>query len=175
DEMVWGQTVKLIEQPELILKEYLTRVEKKQRQKSEFKQLLDKKSKEIKQQEIEKQRLLDLYQSGQIQLSEIEHRLKSIRSKIKKLQDEAALIEKEGKQQLQQLQLIEQFNDFTKRMTFNLSNLSFEEKKNIVRLLVEEVIVNVKTEEVTIRQVLPLQTQPEQFSLCKGSSITFIS
>src|SRR5204862_5985317 len=103
--------------------------------------------------------------SGQIQLSEIEHRLKSIRAKIKKLQDEAALLEKEGKEQLHQLQLIEQFNDFTKRMTANLSNLSFEEKKNIVRLLVEEVIVNVKTEEVTVRHVLPLRAQPEKFSL----------
>ena len=172
DEMVWQQTVKLIEQPQLILKEYMARVEKKKKQQNDFKQLFAKKNREIKQQEIEKERLLDLYQSGQIKLPEIEHRLKSIRVKIKKLQDESVLLAKEEKEQLHQLQLIKQFNDFTKRMTSNLANLSFEEKKNIVRLLVEEIVVNVKTEEVTVKHILPLQTQQEMFSLCKGSNIT---
>lgn len=171
DELVWQQTLKLIEQPKLILSEYTSRLDKKQRQQSQFTQLMTKKSREIKQQELEKERLLDLYQRGQVSLSEIEHRLKSIRTKIKKLQDESLLLEKEAQEQSNQLQLIEQFQDFTRRMTSNLSNLSFQEKQKIVRLLVQEVVVNTKEEEILVRHILPLQPQPETFSLCKGSSI----
>jgi len=170
DELVWEQTCRLLEQPDLILKEYARRTQKKQRQQLEFKELLLKKKREIKQQELEKTRLLDLYQTGHVELAEIEPRLKSIRSKIKKLHDECALLERDEKAEQQRLQLIEQFTDFTQRMNRNLSNLSFAERKQIVRLLVEEVLVNTSTDEIVVRHILPLD---EKFPLCKGSTRSF--
>ena len=167
DDLVWEQTQRLIEQPELVLKEYATRVQKKQRQRSEYKELIAKKRKEIKQQELEKERLLDLYQGGRVSLAEIEQRLKAIRAKMKKAADECALIEKEEKEEGQRLQLIEQFTEFAQRMRANLTNLEFAERKQIVRLLVEEVKVNTKSEEITVRHILPLD---KKFPLCKGST-----
>jgi hypothetical protein len=164
--LVWEQTRRLVEQPELVLQEYSARVQKKQRQQTEFKALLAKKKRESKQLELEKERLLDLYQSGRIALAEIEPRLKSLRSKIKKSQDECALLEKEEKEESHRLQLIEQFADFTQRMKANLTRLNFEERRQIVRLLVEEVIVNTQTDEITVRHILPLD---QKFPLCKGS------
>lgn len=168
DELVWEQTCRLLEQPDLVLQEYARRTRKKRRQQLEFKELLAKKRREIKQQEIEKTRLLDLYQTGHVELAEIEPRLKSLRSKIKKLHDEFAQVEKEEKEEHHRLQLIEQFAEFTKRMSKNLSNLSFTERKRIVRLLVEEVLVNTSTEEITVRHILPLD---QKFPLCKGSTV----
>jgi site-specific DNA recombinase len=167
DDLVWEQTRRLLEQPDLVVKEYSRRTQKKQRQRSEFKDILIKKRREIKQQELAKERLLDLYQSGQVSLTEIEQRLKAIRTKIKKVQDECALLEKEEKQEHHRLQVIEQFRDFTQRMKTNLSNLSFEERRKIVRLLVEEVIVNTSTDDITVRHILPLD---EKFPLCKRSN-----
>jgi site-specific DNA recombinase len=167
DELVWEQTRQLLEEPELVLKEYARRTQKKQRAQAQFKELLTRKKREIKQQELEKERLLDLYQTGRVSLAEIEARLKSIRTKIKKINDECALLEKEEKEESHRLQLIEQFADFTKRMQANLSTLDFEERKQIVRLLVEEVIVNTKTDDITVRHILPLD---QKFPLCNGSS-----
>jgi hypothetical protein len=63
--------------------------------------------------------------------------------------------------------LIEQFADFTHQMKANLTNLNFEERRQVVRLLVEEVIVNTQTEEITVRHILPLD---QKFPLCKGSN-----
>ncbi|MBO0719267.1 MAG: recombinase family protein [Blastocatellia bacterium] len=167
DDLVWEQTKRLVEQPELVLREYSARVQKKQRQQSEFNALLAKKKRESKQLELEKERLLDLYQSGRIALAEIEPRLKSLRSKIKKTEGECALLEKEEKEESHRLQLIEQFADFTQRMKANLTTLSFEERRQIVRLLVEEVTVNPQTEEITVRHILPLD---QKFPLCRGSN-----
>lgn len=166
DELVWEQTRRLVEQPDLVMQEYTARAQKKQRQQTEFKALLAKKKRESKQLELEKERLLDLYQGGQIALAEIEPRLKGLRSKIKKSQDECALLEKEEKEESHRLQLIEQFADFTQRMKANLTNLNFEGRRQIVRLLVEEVTVNAQTEEITVRHILPLD---QKFPLCKGS------
>jgi len=165
DDLVWEQTRQLLEQPELVLQEYSTRVQTKQCRQDEFKTLLTRKKGEGKQLEHEKERLLDLYQTGRIALTEIESRLKSIRSRIKKVEDECLLLEREEKEEARRLELIEQFTDFTQRMKVNMSTLSFEERKQVVRLLVEEVIVNTKTEEVTVRHIMPLD---QQFPLCTG-------
>jgi hypothetical protein len=128
------------------------------------KELLTQKKREIKQRELEKERLLDLYQTGQVGLKEIELRLKSLRAKITKLQNECALVERDAKEEHHRLQLIEQFASFTQRMTTNLSTLGFAERKQIVRLLVEEVVVNATTDEITVHHILPIN---QTFPLCK--------
>ncbi len=138
DELVWEQTCRLLEQPEQVLQEYTRRAQKKPQRQLAAKELLAQKRREIKQQESEKARLLDLYQAGHLELAELEPRLKSLRTKLKKLEDECAQVEQAEKQEHHRLQLIEQFAAFTQRMSQNLSQLSFEERKQIVRLLVEE-------------------------------------
>jgi hypothetical protein len=169
DDLVWEHTCKLLEQPELVLHEYTRRTQKKQRQQQDVKELLAKKKREIKQRELAKERLLDLYQTGQVDLKEIEPRLKSLRAKITKLHEEWTLVEKDAKAEHQRLQLIEQFAMFTQRMTTNLATVGFAERKQIIRLLVEEVVVNTTTEELTVRHILPID-QP--FPLCKRSNFT---
>jgi hypothetical protein len=49
-------------------------------------------------------------------------------------------------------------------MTTNLCTLSFTERKQIIRLLVEEVVVDTTTEEITVRHILPVD---QMFPLCK--------
>jgi site-specific DNA recombinase len=169
DDLVWEQTRRLLEHPELVLQEYIRRVHKNQRQSNEITALLAKKKRESKQRELEKERLLDLYQTGQVGLKEIELRLKSLRAKVKTLHDECALVEKDAKEEHHRLQLIEQFAMFTQRMNTNLSTVGFAERKQIVRLLVEEVVVNTTTEEITVRHILPVD---QTFPLCKRSKLT---
>ena len=168
DDLVWVQTCRLLEQPELVLQEYTRRTQKKQRQHRDVTELLAKKKREIKHQDREKERLLDLYQTGHVELAEIEPRLKSLRTKMKKLHEECQLVEKDAQEEHHRLHLIEQFTTFTQRMTTNLSTLSFPERKQIVRLLVEEVLVNTTTEEITVRHILPVD---QKFPLRKGSTL----
>jgi hypothetical protein len=102
--------------------------------------LLMKKQKEIHYQELEKKRLLDLYQTGIIALEEITPRLEVIRERIKNIQQEYTLLEEEKHREQKQLQLIEQFSTFQKKFVSRLGSLTFAEKKHVVRLLVDEVL-----------------------------------
>lgn len=150
-----------------MLQEYTRRTRQKPRQQRDVKARLAGKTREIKQQGLEKERLLALYQTGQVGLKEIELRLKSLRAKITKLYDEGALVERDAKEEHYRLQLMEQFALCTQRMNTHLSRVGFAERKPIVRLLVEEVVVNTTTEEITVRHILPVdQTVP----LCKRGS-----
>lgn len=169
DELVWQQVQTLIEQPEIVVKEYTRRMDAKKKEDSNYETLLSKKKKEIRMQEQQKERLLDLYQVGTLNLAEVEERLKTLRLRITKLNNECALLNQEEKQKQQCLQLVEQFEDFKKKMNLNLPNLKFEEKKQLVRLLVSEVVVDVKNQDVNVKHVVPVQ---KNVPLCLGSSFS---
>jgi site-specific DNA recombinase len=171
DELVWQNVQQLIQDPQLVLQEYTQRVGAKPKQRLSLEQLLSKKQQEIRQQEGQKQRLLDLYQAGSISLEDIQTRLEQIRGRIQQIQQEWKLLQHEKEQQLRQLQLIEQFETFQHKLTTNLSNLEFEQKKALVRLLVKEVIVDATTEEIILRHTLPLDNNtPSDHSGNSGTS-----
>ena len=57
-------------------------------------------------------------------------------------------------------------DDFKKKIGDNISKLSFEEKKAIVRLLVSEVVVDTSKDKITVRHTVP---DSKSFPLCPGS------
>ena len=168
DDLVWEQTVRLLEEPQAVLNEYANRVSEQENHKQSLEKLILKKTQEIRQTGKEKERLLDLYQSGVLELSEIESRLVTLRGKVKLLMNEKQSLEHEQVRKGEQLKLIDQIQVFQKQVSSNLKTLSFEQKKEIVRLLVKEVIVNTKTGEIIVRHVVSYF--PKKLPLCPGSS-----
>ncbi|HWN10402.1 MAG TPA: hypothetical protein VNO50_14250 [Pyrinomonadaceae bacterium] len=64
DELVWEQTKQLIQYPEVVFEEYSRRIHSKRKGELDLTSMMIKKKKEIHKQELEKKRLLDLYQTG---------------------------------------------------------------------------------------------------------------
>ncbi len=83
DDLVWEQTVKLLENPQAVIDEYTSRIHERKGQQQSLEKLIAKKAQEIRQITHEKERLLDLYQNGTLNLSEIESRLKKIKRQNK--------------------------------------------------------------------------------------------
>lgn len=171
DELVWNNVRHLIEAPHLVLQEDTQRAGKKQQHRLSLDHLITKKQQERRQQELQTQRVLDLYQAGSIRLEEIQRRLEQIRTRIHQIEEEAQLLQQEKEQQFRQLQLIEQFETFKERLHDNLEMLTFEQKKAVVRLFVKEVIVDTQAEEISIRHTLPLdKTHSSDHAGSSGSS-----
>jgi site-specific DNA recombinase len=169
DELVWEQTQQLIRYPEVVLQEYSRRMHNTQKGALDITALLIKKQQESHTLELEKKRLLDIYQNGFISLEEIAPRLERIRAKIRNVEQEYTLLEQEKHREQQQLQLIEQFATFQAKFVSRLDRLTFAEKKPVVRLLVEEVLVDSVNESLTVKHVIPLH---KSFPLRLGSSVT---
>jgi site-specific DNA recombinase len=157
DEMVWNQLQQLIQSPDIVLNEYTQRTNSKKNQRLSLETMIEKKQKELRNQDLQKERLLDLYQNGTLSLKEIEARLASIRAKMTTIEQEKTFLEKDKERQLRQLQVIEQFEVFKEKMNMNLTDLTFDQKKTLVRLLISEVSVDTKSEEILIRHTLPLE------------------
>jgi site-specific DNA recombinase len=166
EEVVWIHLKELLQHPEVVLAEYTQRVNAQRTGSAMVEALLRKKQKESRQQENEKQRLLDLYQAGSISLEEIAPRLQDIRARIKSIEGEVKRLEHESQQQDQHLRLVEQFAVFQKKIGQNLDHLSFEDKRRILQLLVTEIAVDSVQGEITIKHILPLD---ETLPLHSGS------
>ena len=169
DELVWEQTQQLIQYPEVVFEEYSRRIHSKRKGELDLTSIMMKKKKEIHSQELEKKRLIDLYQTGTISLEEITPRLDRIRSRIKKVEQEYNLLEEEKHREQKQLQLIEQFSTFQDKFSSRLDDLTFDEKQQVVRLLVEEVMVDSINDKLTVKHVIPLD---KSFPLRSGSVVT---
>jgi len=101
-------------------------------------------------------------------LEEITPRLERIRNRIKRVEQEYTLLEEEKHREQKQLQLIEQFSTFQAKFSSRLDALTFDEKQQVVRLLVEEVLVDSVNEKLTVKHVIPLD---KSFPLRSGSTV----
>jgi site-specific DNA recombinase len=155
DDLVWEQTRKLIETPEQVFLEYSERLGKKENHHLSIEKVITRKRQDICTLVREKERLLDLYQKGSIKLDDIEKRLECIRNKIAGVESNITLLNQEKESGWKQLQLIDDFQNFSRKLGHRLKELTLTEKAQIVRLLVTEVAVDRKMEKITIKHVLP--------------------
>jgi site-specific DNA recombinase len=156
EDIVWEKTSSLLNNPDLALKEYQDRISANKNKRDSSNGFFAAKQKEIRQLENEKEKLLDLYQSGIISKEELTERISNVRKKINNTQEELKLFENEQKEKENTLKLIENFEIFKNKLNYNLQNLVYEDKKKVIQLLVKEIIVDVKKQEVDIRHIVPL-------------------
>jgi len=164
DDLVWHQTRKLLESPEQLLIEYSDRLDKKKNASLSMDKIVQRKRHDISSLKIEKQRLLDLYQQGTITMDEIQTRLEAIRCKISSSEEAIIFLQEDNDKKLRQLQLIDNFHNFRKKISGKLEALTKEDQAKIVRLLVTEIAVNQKTTEITIKHILP-DTESKSYEL----------
>jgi site-specific DNA recombinase len=167
DELVWDETKRLIKTPEIVMKEYINRIEKRKNEEDTNEQIIKKKNQELKSAQQEKERMLDLYQFGRLELNELEPRLQKLRAKIQYIQQEIELFKHNQEKESRRIQVIQKFEDFCSKLTTNLEELSFMDRKKILRLLVTDVIVDTTKGEIVVNHILPLN--PKKWSLCTGS------
>lgn len=144
DKHVFEEVLKLLKTPALIQQE------------------LDRRAKEasnvdeLRQQEIilrkglakllhERDRLLDAYQSGVIDLKELKKRNKQLDEQKKKFEKDIESLQAVKIQEKEGFELGNIFENIIKRMEHRAQDLTFEEKRKLIRLLVEEVVIHKDT------------------------------
>lgn len=169
DDLVWDQVRKLIEQPRIVVQEYAKRNETAAHAGDAIEELLKKKELELRRVEHEKERILDLYQLGDVSITEIKERLATLRVKVELKQAELASLQKDLRVKNQRLTLIDSLEHFTSKLANNLDQLGFDDKRKLVKLLVSRVHIDTRKEEIVVQHVVPLESL---CPLCPGRSFT---
>ena len=167
DDFVWESVKNLLNNPDVIVNEYLRRLEGN---KGDFSETIEKKKNENKRFERERSRLIDLFQTGIIEKDEVAEKLKVLQGKMESLDSEMIFLKMESDKAKKSLTVIENLNDFKKSLCKNLDDCSFEEKEKIVRLLIDEIEVDSVNRKATIKHILPMDSQNRQLCSNLGSA-----
>lgn len=139
DELVWNSVKSLLLEPDVIISEYQRRLSS---YKPDYEVLIAQKNNEINRHKRERNRLIDLFQSGLVKKEEIEIQLKGVRSKLDQLSNEIIYLIAQEKESKKVLTVINNLTDFSEYICENLNSGDFLERRNIVKLLVETVEVD---------------------------------
>ena len=166
DDMVFEGIIDLLKNPNLITQEIARRAKEAtntdQTNKKEVTLLKD-----LNKLNQERDRLIDAYQTGVLDLKGLQGRHQSLNKRKNDLEGELKILEALKFEQEQKVDIEVLFQQFTKRVNVSSQSLSLEEKRKIVRLLISEVVVDVKN--VTIRHCIsPRMLEQDESPLSLG-------
>jgi site-specific DNA recombinase len=147
DEIVYNEVLKLLKNP-LVVQDELTRRSKEFSNKNEIVQKEVIIKKELLQISRERDRLLDGYQSGLLNLDDLSKRNRSLDTRRLDLVKAEEAIQAIKFEHVRKNDITDSFNAILHRMQTIGSNLSFKDKQKLVRLLVDKVMI--KGDKITI-------------------------
>ena len=164
DELVWQDLCDLLTHPEMI-----TQAMERAQGNSWLPQELQSRQENLRrgQVSLEQQlnRLTEAYLSGIIPLAEYERRRKEIEERQRALENQEALIRAQVNRQKELAGLVNSVEDFCQRVQIGLANATFEQKRKLVELLIDRVVVT--DDEVEIRYVIPTSQSSEFVRFCQ--------
>ena len=155
DELVWTQVLTLLENPELIKAEIDRRLETL-RAEHPASHRRDGLQRDLTRAQNALRRLIDGYQEQLITLEELRARTPELRKREATLRAEIDALDTQLHDAENYLKLTETLDAFRARLTANADKLTIEQRQDIVRLVVREVLLG--DDDLTIRHSIPLPT-----------------
>jgi site-specific DNA recombinase len=156
DELVWEDLCEVLTHPEHA-KHALRRAHGGEWLPRELKARLENLGKALAHTERQRERLLEAYLGGVLELAEFERKRKELESRAEALLAQQRQLESSARERAELATIADSIEEFCKRVRAGLADATFEQKRRLVELLIDRVIVT--DEEVEIRYVVP--TSPE--------------
>jgi len=110
------------------------------------------------------ERLTEAYLSAVVPLAEYQRRRQDIEQQLQTLRQTERQLEADSRQQSEVANLAKSIEEFAARVRGSLDQTSFEQKRQLVELLIDRVIVT--DDQVEIRYVIPTSPASEQVRFC---------
>jgi site-specific DNA recombinase len=156
DELVWEDLCEVLTHPEHA-KHALRRAHGGEWLPRELKARLENVGKALAHTERQRERLLEAYLGGALELAEFERKRTELESRAEALLAQERQLESSARERAQLATIADSIEEFCERVRVGLADATFEQKRRLVELLIDRVIVT--DEEVEIRYVVP--TSPE--------------
>ena len=163
DELVWQDLCRIVASPDMITHEL------ERAQAGEWlPQALQAKRNTVRQTlarlERQQERLLEVYLAEIIMRDEFERKRQELVQTQNGLQQQLKQLEHKAKKQIETLTLANNIQEFCQRIQPTLDNLDFEQRRQLVDLLIDRVIVD--DEKIEIRYVIPTSPNGENTRFC---------
>jgi site-specific DNA recombinase len=150
--VVWENVSRLLTQPDLIVEQM--KKSNRDNPTAYLETSLDRICRALARKKLETDRMLDAYKIGAIDLQTLKQKMDEIKEEQRNLEGEKLNLEKElRKAQAQELNE-EKLYEFCQNLPMTLTNLSFEDKRQILREVVDRIVVD--GNEITIYGIIPM-------------------
>src|ERR671910_964225 len=156
EELVWEDLCEVLTHPEHA-KHALRRAHGGEWLPRELKARLENVGKALAHTERQRERLLEAYLGGVLELAEFERKRKELEGRTDALLAQERQLEASARERTELAAIADSIAEFCERLRAGLADATFEQKRRLVELLIDRVIVT--DEEVEIRYVVP--TSPE--------------
>lgn len=110
------------------------------------------------------ERLTEAYMGGVIKLEEYGRRRRELEEKTAALESQERELEQQADRRMELSGMVSRVEDYCQRISETLAGASFEQKRRLVEMLIDRVIV--MEEEVEIRYVIPTRQSGEYTRFC---------
>lgn len=163
DEVVWADLCEIIKRPELITLE-VERAWGGQWLPEEMRARRVSLHQALVSVEQQLERLTEAYLGGVIKLEEYERRRREIECRAEAYQSQALELERQADRRHELTRMVDGVEDYCRRVDAGLAGAGFEQKRRLVELLIDRVIVT--EEEVEVRYVIPTSRSGEHARFC---------
>jgi site-specific DNA recombinase len=172
DELVWTDLCKVLLHPEC-LAQALQRAQGGQWLPQELQARRENLRKGRVSIEHQTERLTDAYLAGVVPLEEYKRRRHELEQRLQDLAAQMRQLEASATKHVELAGIAQSMEEFCQRANSGLEQASFEQKRQLIELLIDRVVVT--NEEVEIRYVIPTSTSSEQVRFCHLRSNYFQS
>ncbi|MCP4876183.1 MAG: recombinase family protein [Gammaproteobacteria bacterium] len=153
DDLVWGQVVDILRNPERLKKEYERRLDILERDEKEKHDTtaLEKQKRNLKK---GKSRLIDSYADGLIDKEDFEPKIGQLKIKLQQLECQIEECKQHNVTQFELFLVISRLEEFAKTVNDRLDSIDFHTRREIIRALVKRVEVH-KEEVVVVFRIEP--------------------
>jgi site-specific DNA recombinase len=156
DELVWEDLCEVLTHPEHV-QHALQRAHGGEWLPRELKARLENVGKALAHTEVQRERLLEAYLGGVLELAEFERKRKELEGRTDALLAQERQLQASARERAELAGIADSIEEFCERVREGLAEATFEQKRRLVELLIDRVIVD--DEELEIRYVVP--TSPE--------------
>lgn len=151
EELVWQSVKQLLRDPQLLLEQYQLRQDQDYgAPQQQEQQRLERRLVALKD---EKQRLLDAFQAGLMELQVLKERSQRLAEEGARLRQRVEALKQQRQEQQRQATLGATVEDFCRNFSSALDNPSFETKQRILNLVVDKILV--WDDQITIKHMIP--------------------
>ncbi len=163
DELVWQDLCRIVANPDLITHE-LERAQAGEWLPQALQAKRNTVRKALARLERQQERLLEVYLAEIILREEFERKRQELSRTQNGLQQQLRQLEYQAQKKIETLALAQNIQEFCQRIQPTLENLDFEQRRQLVELLIDRVIVD--DEKVEIRYVIPTSPNGENTRFC---------
>ena len=163
DELVWEDLREVLTHPEHI-EHALRRAHGGEWLPQELKARLQNVGKAIAHTERQRERLLEAYLGGVLELAEFERKRKELEGRTDALLAQQRQLEASARERTELAGIADSIEGFCEQVRAGLADATFEQKRRLVELLIDRVIVT--DEEVEIRYVVPTSSEGPHQPFC---------